>query len=121
MSASKCLDEDLLQKIKSERSEAYLIRLIDLFLKDAPIRIEEAWMGGKAKDLRKVAVATHILRCLAENVGAITIRDLCSAAEASAEGGKEAAMFLSHILFDLEIAYVETRNCLMEAKHGMSG
>jgi hypothetical protein len=118
--SAKCLDADVLMKIKQERSEAFLLKLIDLFLKDGPMRIQEAWDGGKAKDLKKVALATHILRCLADNIGAVSIRDLAAAAETAATGGKEAALFLSHILFDLEIAYAETRSCLVIARQGMS-
>src|SRR4051812_32342095 len=109
MPAGKCLDAELLTKIKKQRSESYLVRLIDLFLKDGPMRIDEAWAGGKSKDMKKVGLASHILRCLAENIGAVSIRDLASAAETAAAGGKESAAFLPHILFDLEVAFAETR------------
>lgn len=120
MSTGKCLDVVTLDKIKLQRSESFLLRLIDLFIKDAPMRIEEAWQAGKAKDLRKVAVAVHILKCLADNIGACHIRDLASLAEASAESGPEGSLHLSEILYELEIAYGETRSCLLEAKLGMS-
>lgn len=117
----KCLDADVLTKIKQQRSEAFLVKLIDLFLKDGPVRIQEAWEGGKTKDLKKVALSVHILRCLAENIGAVSMRDLAGAAETAAVGGKETSMFLAHILFDLEIAFAETRSCLLIARQGMSG
>jgi hypothetical protein len=116
----KCLDAGVLTKIKRERSEAFLIKLIDLFLKEGPMRIQEAWDAGKAKDMRKLAVAAHILRCLAENIGALTIRDLAAAAENLSSGGKEPALFLANILFDLEIAFAETRSCLLIARDGIS-
>lgn len=116
----KCLDSDVLTKIKQERSEAFLVKLIDLFLKDGPMRIQEAWDGGKAKDLKKAALSAHILRCLAENIGAVSIRDLAASAETAASGGKESALFLSHILFDLEIAFAETRACLLIARQGIA-
>ncbi|MDQ2999838.1 MAG: hypothetical protein M3Y08_01055 [Fibrobacterota bacterium] len=118
---AKCLDSDVLTKIKQERSEAFVVKLIDLFLKDGPMRIQEAWEGGKAKDLKKVALSVQILRCLAENIGAVSLRDLAGAAEAAAAGGKETSMFLAHILFELEIAFAETRSCLLIARQGMSG
>ncbi|HKP96531.1 MAG TPA: Hpt domain-containing protein [Fibrobacteria bacterium] len=117
---AKCLDAGVLSKIKQERSEAFLIKLIDLFLKDGPMRIQEAWDGGRTKDLKKVALAAHILRCLAENIGAVSIRDLAATAESAASGGKEAAVFLSHILFDLEIAFADTRACLLIARQGIA-
>lgn len=116
----KCLDADVLMKIKQERSEAFLLKLIDLFLKDGPMRIQEAWDGGKAKDMKKAALASHILRCLAENIGAVSIRDLSAAAEKAASGGAATSIFLSHILFDLEIAFAETRACLLITRQGMS-
>ncbi|MEO6095254.1 MAG: hypothetical protein ABIW76_06150 [Fibrobacteria bacterium] len=118
--SAKCLDADVLMKIKLERSEAFLLKLIDLFLKDGPMRIQEAWDGGKAKDMKKAALAAHILRCLADNIGAVSIRDLAAAAETASNGGKESGLFLSHILFDLEIAFAETRSCLLIARQGMS-
>lgn len=116
----KCLDNEVLLKIKQERSEAFLLKLIDLFLKDGPMRIQEAWDGGKAKDMKKAALASHILRCLAENIGAVSIRDLSAAAEKAASSGAATSIFLSHILFDLEIAFAETRACLLIARQGMT-
>lgn len=117
--APKCLDADVLDRIKQERSEAFLVRLIDLFLKDGPMRIQEAWDGGKAKDWKKVALATHILRCLAENIGALSIRDHAAAAENASSGNRQTCLYLTHILFDLEIAFAETRSCLLIARAGM--
>ena len=116
----KCLDPDVLAKIRQERSEAYLIKLIDMFLKEAPMRIQEAWDGGKAGDYKKAALSAHILRCLAENIGAISIRDLAGNSETAASGGKEATLGVSQILFDLEIAFAETRACLLIARQGIS-
>ena len=118
--SAKCLDADVLTRIRQQRSETFLLRLIDLFLEDGPMRIQQAWDGGAAKDLRKVALSAHILRCLADNIGAVSIRDLAAAAEVAAMGGKGAALFLAHILFDLEIAFAETRSCLLAAKQGMA-
>jgi hypothetical protein len=118
--SAKCLDTDVLLKIKQQRSEAFLLKLIDLFLKDGPMRIQEAWDGGKAKDMKKVALAAHILRCLAENIGAVSIRDFAAAAETASSTGKETSIFLAHILFDLEIAYAETRSCLLIERQSMS-
>jgi hypothetical protein len=116
---AKCLDAEVLDKIKRQRSEAFLIRLIDLFLKDGPMRIDEAWEAGKAKDWKKVALSAHILRCLAENIGALSIRDLAAAAENATTGNRETLVYLTHILFDLDIAYAETRSCLLIAREGM--
>ena len=52
--------------------------------------------------------------------GAVSIRDLSAAAEKAASSGQATSIFLSHILFDLEIAFAETRACLLIARQGMS-
>src|SRR5262245_59407392 len=64
------LNDEALTNIRKTKSRAYLVRLIDLFLKDGSERIEEAWISGKAGDLRQVAMAVHTLGCLADNLGA---------------------------------------------------
>lgn len=112
----KCLDAEVLARIKRQRSEAFLAGLIELFLEEGPARLQEAWAGGKSRDWRKTAVAAHILRCLADNIGALAVRDLASEAEQACVGnpGKDAA--LARLLFDLEIAFAETRSCLASAR-----
>src|SRR4051812_27846660 len=109
-----CLDAEVLDRIKRQRSEAFLEGLIGLFLAEAPKRIQEAWEGGKAMDRRKTGVAVHILRCLAENIGALAVRDLADEAEAAC--GAKAAPGLGHILFEIEIAFADTRACLERAR-----
>jgi hypothetical protein len=109
-----CLDAQVLDRIKRQRSEAFLDGLIGLFLAEAPTRIQEAWEGAKARDLRKVGVAAHILRCLAENIGALAVRDLADEAEAAS--GHKAAPGLGRILFEIEIAFADTRACLERAR-----
>jgi hypothetical protein len=109
-----CLDAEVLDRIKRQRSEAFLEGLIGLFLAEAPKRIQEAWEGGKAPDLRKAGVAAHILRCLAENIGALAVRDLADEAEAAC--GSKGAPGLGRLLYEIEIAFAETRACLERAR-----
>lgn len=114
----KCLDAEVLARIRRQRSEAFLAGLIDLFLEESPGRIQEAWAGGKSRDRRKTAVAAHILGCLADNIGALAVRDLALAAEAACAGRDGTAADLSRILYDIEIAFAETRACLISARAG---
>ncbi len=116
----KCLDADVLARIKRQRSEAFLSGLIELFLDEGPARLKEAWEGGKARDWRRTGMATHILRCLADNIGALAVRDLASEAEMACAGNPERDPALSRLLFDLEIAFAETRACLAAARPGPS-
>lgn len=119
--AHKCLDAEVLDRIKRQRSEAFLAGLIELFLEEGPARLQEAWLGGKSRDWRKTAVAAHILRCLADNIGAVAVRDLASAAEMACLGKPGADPALARLLYDLEIAFAETRSCLASARPRPSG
>lgn len=113
-----CLDEAVLMRLRSRRSEEFLIRVIDLFLVEAPFRLEEAWLGGRSGDMRLVALTSHFLACLAGNVGAVTVRALALRAEAAADAG-DAARELPVLLFDLEVAFAEARACLQDARRGL--
>jgi hypothetical protein len=115
-----CLDEETLSRIREDRSDAFLRRIIDLFLREAPPRLEEAWGDARAGDLRRLATGLHTLHCLAGNVGALAMGELTACAEEAAESGRPAAASLSRILFDLEIAFAETRACLLRAREGLS-
>lgn len=116
MDSAASLDESLLRRIRSERSDVYLVRLIDLFLREAPRRLEDAWLGGRAGDARRTALAAHTLACLAANVGAVAVRRLACESESAAERGKSGAESLPRLLFDLEVAFAEARSCLLEAR-----
>lgn len=116
MDSAASLDESLLLRIRSERSGDFLVRLIDLFLREAPRRLEEAWLGGRSGDVRRTALAAHTLACLAGNVGAVAVRRLACESEAAAEGGKDGAARLPGLLFDLEVAFAEARACLLDAR-----
>jgi hypothetical protein len=117
----KCLDAEVLARIRKQRSEAFLAGLIGLFLEEGPARLQEAWEGGKSRDWRKTSVAAHILRCLADNIGALAVRDLAAEAELACVGSPGSGPALSQLLFDLEIALAETRSCLARARAGLSG
>jgi HPt (histidine-containing phosphotransfer) domain-containing protein len=124
MAGARSLDENILSRIRRQSSESFLIRLIDLFLREAPPRLEEAWAGGGAGDFGKVAMAAHTLACLAGNVGAVEVRRLAAAAEEAASrgsvsrrgrgggGGSAGADRLPALLFDLEVALAEACSCL---------
>lgn len=121
MAPGDCVDQAVLLGIRRRRSDGYLIRLIDLLLAEAPARLEEAWLGGRTGDARRTAMAAYTLGCLAGNVGAVALRSLAGQAEAAAAGGKEGADRLPGILFDLEVAWAETRWCLLNARQGLPG
>lgn len=89
-------------------------RIIDLFLREAPPRLEAAWAAGRIGDFRSVAVAAHTLGCLAVNVGEDGVRGLALRLESAAESGGRCAPRISALLYDLEIAHAEARFRLAE-------
>lgn len=120
MSSAPSLDPSVLARIRARHSDRYLAQVIDLFLREAPPRIDIAWREGPSGDARKIAVAAHAVGCLAGNVGAIWVRGLAADAEKAAAGGREGAARLPAILFDLEIAFAEARSCLLDARGRIS-
>jgi HPt (histidine-containing phosphotransfer) domain-containing protein len=104
-----------LSRSRKRKSPDFLRRSVDIFLREAPARVEELWAAGRAEDLQRVAIAAHTLKCLSGNFDASPLSELAEAAEKAAEGGKLEAARLTAILFDLEIAYAETRAGLQRA------
>jgi hypothetical protein len=97
----------------------HLLRIIDLYLREAPPRLEAAWAAGRRRDARSVAVAAHTLGCLAGNVGAGGVMDAARSLEAAAETGSGGAGRIPVLLYDLEIAHAEARIRLMEARRAL--
>jgi HPt (histidine-containing phosphotransfer) domain-containing protein len=108
------LEGDARARPRKRKSEDFMKRAADIFLHEAPTRVEELWAAGRSKDYRLVAIAAHTLRCLAGNVDAAALWDLSLEAERAAEAAAAAAAKgandgkLPDILFEMEIAYAET-------------
>jgi hypothetical protein len=104
---------------RKRKSQEFLSRSADLFLREAPARVEELWVAGKARQMGRVAVAAHTLACLAENLDADQLQGLAVAAERAAGGDELSVAQLPEILYGLEIAYTEVRAGL-ERKLGIA-
>lgn len=100
------------------KGDAYLRQCADLFLREAPRRVEDLWAAGEARQWRSAAVTAHALGCLAANVEARELRELAARAERAAGQGNRAVTVLPKILFDLEVAFAETRASLRRAGEG---
>lgn len=117
--AGRHLEEDGFARRGARRSDGLLPRILDLFLREAPPRLEAAWAAGRIGDFRAVAVAAHTLGCLAVNVGADGVRGLALRLESAAESGSRGAPRISALLYDLEIALAEARFRLAEARRSL--
>ncbi len=108
---SRCLNPDILETLRREKSDAFALAVVEMFLGDGPVRMGAAWRHARTHSWKEVALSAHILACLAQNIGAEGVREVALRVESMASGEEEA---LGQGLFDLEMALVETRLCLVQ-------
>lgn len=117
MTEQKCIDETALERLRAVGGRKLVRQMIDLFLSNAPERIEAARSGEKAGDLRAVERAAHSLRASAANFGANVLYELAGEIERLAlenRGDK-----ISSLLRDLEEAFAQVKTRLEEEKKGL--
>lgn len=109
-----CVDDAALAKLRDLGGPEFLVKLIDVFLKNVPERIGAARAGERAGDLEAVEQAAHALKSSAGNLGAARLRDLAARIEDLAEArGSEG---LSALLDELETAFAAVRARLEREK-----
>lgn len=59
-----------------EEDREFVVELVDLFLRDAPAKVEAIVEGAMAGDLERVERAAHSLKGSAGNLGAIALQRL---------------------------------------------
>jgi len=110
------LDPEALQRLQRLGGDAFVCKMIDLFLDYAGKRLAEARAAHTARDLPGVAVAVHPLKSSAGNVGAGRIQALAARLEALAEEGPVEA--LAAALNELEQAFAAVKPELEEKRQG---
>jgi signal transduction histidine kinase/DNA-binding response OmpR family regulator len=87
------LDESRLQQfIEFDDDQRSMTReVVQLFVTDAPERIQAIQKAAAAADLTALASAAHALKGSAGNVGAVSLQAVCSDMEAQAKAGNLAA------------------------------
>jgi HPt (histidine-containing phosphotransfer) domain-containing protein len=89
------LDAEVLNDLRAlggEDEPGLLAELIDIFLADAPKRLNEISTGLGANDLKSVERAAHTLKSSSANIGAIGLSKLCKEMEEIARDRKLDAM-----------------------------
>jgi HPt (histidine-containing phosphotransfer) domain-containing protein len=85
------LDRDTLDGLKElggDDDPELFFELIDLFLADAPQRIEEIRRGLEQADIKLLERAAHTLKSSSANVGALSLSQLCRRMEEQARTGQ---------------------------------
>ena len=107
MSDPSGIDPQGLAILKRIGGADFVKQMIDLFLKEAPDRLQAAREGEKAGDLKAVTEATHSLQSSARQFGAVRLANLAGRIEImTSENSSEN---LSGLLGDLERAYATAR------------
>ena len=68
------------------------IELIDVFLRDAPTRIDSVVRGAESGDLEQVVFASHALKGSSGNLGAVALQDAADLLQVAGRSGDLAAV-----------------------------
>ena len=113
----RTLDAGALQRLQRLGGDAFVCKMIDLFLDYAGKRIVEARSAQTAGDFGRVEQAVHPLKSSAGNIGARHVQALATRIEELAEQGQGPALALS--LSELEAAFAAVKPELEEKKRGL--
>ena len=114
MNESRNLDPVALERLQRLGGDAFVCKMIDLFLDYAGKRIAEARAAQAAGNFTAVEKAVHPLKSSAGNVGAGRVQALAARIEALAEQGPSEA--LAAALDELEQAFVAVQPELGEQR-----
>ena len=81
------LDPAKVQELEKVGGSDFLVQIIELFLANAPARLEELRAALASGQADAASRAAHSLRGSAANIGARTLSDMCAVAETSAQLG----------------------------------
>ena len=100
------IDPETLASLQSFGGPEFFAELIDIYITDAPPRIETMRMAIAEGDAAKLAFAAHALKSSSGNVGATAVRELCADLEANTLAGA------TEKLAELEREYVDAVKAL---------
>lgn len=107
MSDSQNLDPAALGRLQRLGGDAFVCKMIDLFLDYAARKISEARAAQTAGDFTGVEKAVHPLKSSAANVGATHVQELAARLEDLARQGQAEAVAVS--LGGLELAFAAVK------------
>ena len=88
MSEGNFFNEAALARLHRLGGDKLVCKIIEIFLRNAPQRLEAALRGENNGDLKTIERAVHSLRSSAANVGAVTLQKLAGQIEELAEDGE---------------------------------
>ena len=91
-----------------------LAQLVDMYLSDSPVKLEQLQKAAEAGDLAGMEAAAHSLKGSSNNLGARALGDLClGVEEASKEGKKDTVL---NLVTAIQVEYSKVRELLLTEK-----
>ena len=112
------LSEQSITRLRKLGGDAFLGKMIDLFVTYATEKIKEATEAFERKDYAAAGKAAHALKSSAGNVGALRVGQLATAIEQQAGAGEGPE--LADSIAELVVAFQEVRP-LLEARKREAG
>ena len=104
------LEDGAMARLERIGGDEFVVEMIELFLANAPERLQTARTALDGRDMPTLHRAVHSLKSTAANLGARSVRETAEAAEARARD--EDLDALPPLLDDLERSYDEARRAL---------
>ncbi len=118
MEEAKNLNPDALQRLHRLGDNAFVIKMIDLFIEYAGTKVAEACAAQAAGDLEGVQRAVHPIKSSAGNVGACRVQELAQRIEDLAQHGPSER--LAAMLPALEQAFEAVKHELAARRDSLS-
>lgn len=107
---------DALRSLQDDGEEDLLAELIDLFLEDAPTRIESMRAAIAREDWTAMGSWAHSLKGSCGSLGAVHMSDLCAKLEAMGRAGRGPRVEAERIQRELEAQYELVRDALLRER-----
>ncbi len=86
------LDPEAIERLDRLGGDGFIVRIVDVFLEDAPTRMAAAREAVAADDLAGLAAAVHALGSSSANLGATALSDLAREMERQAYAKERRAL-----------------------------
>jgi HPt (histidine-containing phosphotransfer) domain-containing protein len=112
-----CLEPAAIDRLHKLGGANLVGRMIDAYLENTPLRLEDARNGWRIRDLGAVERAAHSLKSSSANFGAVQLVELTSQIERLAAVGDQERLIV--LMKELPSLFEAVRRCLVEVEEGL--
>ena len=114
------IEREIMDKAKEwvgEYGEDFLVELIDVYLDDAPARMEQLQRAVDGGDAEAISREAHTLKSSSANVGAMTLAAMAQQIELAGRGGGTTDS-LAEAVGRMAAAFAQVKATLVALRHG---